>query len=270
MMFLNLAQRWSALQSDFFQFPLWQMERLRDRNHQDTVLSPIYWWSPRRKTWPAGGGPCSAKKSTHQAEAKLTEIHVSLLKETKSYNKTAEAHALVRGTTRRSWRSWNTASGLAVNIRMLNALLCDILSVLAHAKRYPHSIECHWESTDHWALWQILSDCSEMWQFGCAHVNTRDVLSQQYPSQIYSKVITLLLYKYVVNTWHILHGLVLKEKITDEVLTGSPVNTYYVQNHNTRYLWDIMYPTQPLCKFFSFLIPYNTFLKLFSTLSHEF
>lgn len=42
--------------------------------------------------------------SVHQAEAKLTEIHVSLVKATKSYNKSAWAHALARGTITRSYK----------------------------------------------------------------------------------------------------------------------------------------------------------------------
>lgn len=133
-------------------------------------------------------------------------------------------------------RSWNTASGLARNMRMLKALLCDILSVLTHAIRYPYNIECYW-------VYRWLSTLENpfrlYWNVAVWHVNTRDFLSQVDSSQFYSKVKSIATVRVcgecmIYFTWT---GFERKKKNTDELLTTSPVKTYYVQNHSTGYVF---------------------------------
>lgn len=91
-----------------------------------------------------------------------------------------------------------------------------------------------------------------MSQFGYVHDNTRDVLSQQYPSQIYSKMISIatvqLCGEYMIYfTWNDSE----RKKITDEFLTASPENTH-VQNHSTWYLFLTRFPHSAKCFLFGY------------------
>lgn len=68
-----------------------------DGQKSDSGPSPVHPWRPRRMKGSAGGVHAQLL-SSHQAEAKLFQVHSSMRKERKSKNESARAPAAAEGT----------------------------------------------------------------------------------------------------------------------------------------------------------------------------
>lgn len=113
------------------------MERLRDQNHQNTVLSPIYWWSPRR-TWSTGGVHVQPRWALTKQKLNLLRLMFPCCKQQKATIKVQGLMFWLRAPPPDLKRPWNKASGLARNIRMLKAVLCNISNVLTQMPKDIH------------------------------------------------------------------------------------------------------------------------------------